>query len=268
MSYEILAFLVGLGVVLYVKFWKVNLSKLTIPDGLKKILTSSVSADSTSGKKPTDDSSDGKRLFWYVVLVMISAIVAKFIGYAPAGIIALIGVHIVWLVYRNKSGWLMPMVIYGMLAFFILAWLLPPIIQLKDSGLSLAETATRKTSVSVTKIAKDYRDGSVTQTYSWAMDPIVALKEEPSKWIVLPPNKNIAYTCRGNGVFYIRHSLTGPEGLGPYPCTPNGVSIDHGALNNGHRLLNVSVQFQSTDEPFVVDFQECPNDNSCIIRAS
>lgn len=100
---------------------------------------------------------------------------------------------------------------------------------------------------------------------------IVATKEGPSEWVRFPEGRSTAYHCNGDGMIYVRHNKTGPEGIGPFPCTPNSVSMDLNVLQNGERVQRLEyleVRFQSKGPSFLVNFMDCPTSTSCLMKAS
>lgn len=220
-----------------------------------------------------------KKRWWFIILSIVCIMASKlggmagaqigmpYLGYYLAGAIALIGVHIIWYHYPEETGKFEKWVLNGIILFYGIALVFPQIIGVRDAGWSIAGKALTDIEVKAKLADANYGNTQATQQGGIPAS-IIAVKEKPSDWILLPENKNIASTCNGDGVMYIRHSKSPPEGFGPYPCTPNGIAIDFGKLNGGNRLINAEVRYQSTGEPFVVNFRECPTSTSCVMRVS
>ena len=266
MWYEIIAFLVALGFLAFLKYGKGSLSiiKLPFPVGGAR--------GSASISSLSEEDLAEKRMSWYVILAVISALVAKMFGYTPAGIIALVGVHIVWWRYRKKGSSLTKLVVYGMLTFFVLAWLYPvEATKTRDTGIKIFGNAVAGASNTAESLAKGDESKASVSANGGTPASIMAMKERPSDWIRFPEHKSTAFHCNGNGVMYVRHNKTGSEGIGPFPCTPNGISRDLNMLQNGERveqLEYLEVRFQSNGQPFLVNFKDCPTNTSCLMRVS
>jgi len=195
MWYEIIAFLVALGFLAFLKYGKGSLSiiKLPFPVGGAR--------GSASISSLSEEDLAEKRMSWYVILAVISALVAKMFGYTPAGIIALVGVHIVWWRYRKKGSSLTKLVVYGMLTFFVLAWLYPvEATKTRDTGIKIFGNAVAGASNTAESLAKgDESKASVSAENPTSVRK-VALTREWSKPFVSPPSGGMMrYGCTKTG---------------------------------------------------------------------
>lgn len=119
MRLEIVVFLVLLGIFLFWKFGRGSFPKFTLP----KIDGSLINSNNWWSKRHED--IDKKRMFWYVVLAIVCALIVYLWDYQAAGIAAVIGLHAIWLTYYKKGNFLTKVIVSGILLSFVLGWLVP-----------------------------------------------------------------------------------------------------------------------------------------------
>lgn len=231
--------------------------RFVIPEGLKNIFKSSESIDTPkSGKVPAGKGdADDKTMSRYIILAIISVIVAKFFGYVPAGIIALAGVHLIWLFSPQKGSLITKVVIYGMLIFFVLAWLFPDTVKVRDASIKVANKVMTNAGNKAEAFADDFGKASTAKPEAAAILPkpaeaprtvrraqIKTVFELTPDWdsrnrIQLPSMKVIAFYCSEEGadmtITYSGGNIDVPSGQ-TFRCptdTNENLSIGTGARN-------------------------------------
>lgn len=186
--------------------------RFTVPEGLKGFFKQ---------EDTQEEDIEKRRMFWYVIILIISASVAKMFGYTSAGIIALVGVHIVWWKYQKKGSLVTKIIVGGMLLYLILAWLLPPVVEIRNAGLSLIGKVFQDMASTTTALNDNYGkppkpNGEVSSSSSLTGKPAVqqlyqVLHVVPGgnfQKADIPLNKvieNISWDCAQGCIVQIEH---------------------------------------------------------------
>ena len=142
MPYEIIAFLVGLGIIAFLKYGKGSLSGLTHlwhgseksgSDEKPSLLSSISSFKATLIKNTPGKALESKRWWWYITLVVVAIILVyvtpdayKDYRFAIGGWFILLGLHlIVWPFFTEKTSLTTKVVMTAFMLFFINAAVLP-----------------------------------------------------------------------------------------------------------------------------------------------
>lgn len=222
------------------------------------------------------EKSENTRLWSLYIIVTVLTITTSYVApneyrYESAAVVALLGLHFIWGLFPTKEvGNVTKFFITAFLLYFISVGLNHDVVDIKDTGLSITKKMVGSAKKGLTEVDENYGKTPASQQGGIPAS-IVAVREKPSDWIRFAEHKTTAYRCTGDGMIYVRHNKTGPEGIGPFPCTPNGISRDLNLLQNGERvemLEYLEVRFQSNGEPFLVNFLECPTNTSCLMRVS
>lgn len=199
--------------------------RFAVPEWIMRRLKTSLSSD----KNESGINAEEATMFAYIALTVVSALAAKFIGYTSAGVIALIGVHIIWLKYGKGTGVITKVVIYGMLTFFVLAWLYPEdAFKIRNSGIKTFGNIVAWAGNTVESLAGG-KEVSTQQAFP---------QEQPQT--MEAPIESFKLTS---------------EWLGPFTYPPSGGAIKFECLNSGAEL---KINFVSAKNPIVTPGQIVP----------
>lgn len=248
---EIVVFLLALAVFLFLKFGKGSLSGFSLPK---------VNALGAAGKWWAKKEIEAKRWSLYTAIAVVSITVSYAIGgndgYAAAAIIALIGLHIVWLAFSEKSSLFTKTFITGFLLFYIGAWILPDIVKIRDSSWSMTKKAVAEVAVKAKSADESYgkepKETEAPQQYQRAPVPAyqpqtrvieIETVEDRYKPAVIPPGVRFNIECPSGGIARYYHRGA-PEGV-EYPCPL--------PPNLGDRLRDFHIGFsKDTEDPVIV----------------
>lgn len=244
MPYEIIAFLVGLSIIVFLKFGKGSLSGLSFP---KLSLISEIKA--WWGKKDPEK----KTWFLYAITAAIAITIVyltpeKYSGsrYEIAGWFVLLVLHLViWPFFTNKTSLGTKIIISAILIFYPLAVLFPNatkiwVADIKKSATKFDEGYGKEPPPAPKATATP----AVYSQQALASQPMrIAIGREWSAEIRVPGGRNFKSWCDQPGagmvIIYDRGISPYPSGV-PFKCPQKTDTVDY-----GHGFMNLRLSFQS-----------------------
>lgn len=219
MSYEIIVFLVFLGIIAFFKFWKGSMSGVKLP-GIKMS-----SLQIWWGEK--DES--GKKWSWYIAILLFAYFIylvsPKGYEVAARAIAAIVPLHIVWGVVGKKVSFFTKIIVSGMLVYFVLAWLTPEIATYRDAKWSTVKKSVAKMASEAEYDDKNYgketakkQPNGVRAGYRPQTRVVeVTVTEDKYTEVKIPLGVKFSIDCPEDGLAKVFHRDAPPEGI-PYDC--------------------------------------------------
>ncbi|PIQ36013.1 MAG: hypothetical protein COV32_00995 [Candidatus Yonathbacteria bacterium CG10_big_fil_rev_8_21_14_0_10_43_136] len=241
--------------------------------------TPAVGGNSSQPKQPTaigkiyagwgKMTPNSKKRVWLIILSVIAILVAtaSIPKSAPsesspeniylwAGIIALLGVHIIWAVYSfsEKVSWMETTILYGIIFFYGLTLVFPQVVPIRDALWGLTNKALTGTQKVIVSINEKYGETpSAPQGQQSASAPAayqpqtrvieVTATEDRFTEVKIPPGVQFSIDCPDDGLAKVFHR-DAQQGI-IYDCAQN--------VEVGENLHNFRIGFSSkTETPVLV----------------
>ncbi len=232
----------------------------------------------------------------YIILLVLAFVVygvasIDWFGLKPyqwAGIFAIIGYHVIWTKYSGKSGLFTKLIVHGMLSFFVLAWLVYGVVEIRNAGYSIAETKINKVGKEMSAFAEEYacnndspkctpeikarvlespsgKKSHPSSSHQSKMGQPILLTAEWSERIRPTPGKPIHYSCSQASImmrlYYDGWYENGEYHRGNHSSFPSGASASCGWYSQeaDDKILLASASY---------DFRDPDGDNGATATVS